>query len=200
MNLNLKIYCKYILFNFNQIFLKYKYKTIQNTSVFLSANSCYYLIFHFKFSSLFYSTQLIEIFSYDLPISSNKNFLNDNLPINIHIIKTLVVFNFHLINLQQRIFLFVFNNKTKNFNTNSNNNTTLTSITELFSNANWLERESSELNNIFFLGKKDLRNLMLQYGDTSAPFQKIFPSIGVKEIFYDSITDLLIQNPVSIQF
>ena len=41
---------------------------------------------------------------------------------------------------------------------------------------------------------------MLTYGDTSAPLKKSFPSIGVKEIFYDATTDLLIQNPVSLQF
>jgi NADH:ubiquinone oxidoreductase subunit C len=41
---------------------------------------------------------------------------------------------------------------------------------------------------------------MLPDGDTSAPMRKSFPSIGVKEVFYDSLTDLLIQNPVSIQF
>jgi len=63
-----------------------------------------------------------------------------------------------------------------------------------------LEREISELHGIFFSGKKDLRNLMLQYGDTSAPMQKSFPSIGLREIFYDSSSDLLIQNPVTIQF
>jgi NADH:ubiquinone oxidoreductase subunit C len=63
-----------------------------------------------------------------------------------------------------------------------------------------LEREASELNGIFFSGKKDTRNLMLQYGDTSAPFKKSFPSIGLKEIFYDSTTDLLVYNPTSIQF
>jgi len=51
----------------------------------------------------------------------------------------------------------------------------------------------------FFIGKKDLRNLMLTYGDTSAPMKKSTPSIGTKEIYYDSITDLLIQTPVSIQ-
>lgn len=41
---------------------------------------------------------------------------------------------------------------------------------------------------------------MLPYGDTSAPMKKSFPSVGLREIFYDSITDTLIQNPVSIQF
>jgi NADH-quinone oxidoreductase subunit C len=74
------------------------------------------------------------------------------------------------------------------------------SIAELFPNANWLEREIAELHGVFFLGKKDLRNLLLQYGDTSAPMLKSYPSIGTREIFYDSVSDLLIQNPVSLQF
>lgn len=41
---------------------------------------------------------------------------------------------------------------------------------------------------------------MLQYGDSSAPFKKNYPSIGLKEYFYDSITDSIINKPVSIQF
>jgi NADH:ubiquinone oxidoreductase subunit C len=91
-------------------------------------------------------------------------------------------------------------NSKQNINKNSISWNSLKSITELFLNANWLEREISELNGIFFSGKKDLRNLMLPYGDTSAPLRKSFPSVGLKEIFYDSVTDLLIQNPVSLQF
>jgi NADH:ubiquinone oxidoreductase subunit C len=63
-----------------------------------------------------------------------------------------------------------------------------------------LEREASELNAVVFSGKKDLRNLLLQYGDSSAPFQKSFPSIGVREISYDAVTDALVQTPVTIQF
>ena len=62
-----------------------------------------------------------------------------------------------------------------------------------------LEREISELHGINFAGKKDLRNLMLQYGDTSSPFQKLFPSIGVKELFYDPLKDTLIQKNVTVQ-
>jgi NADH:ubiquinone oxidoreductase subunit C len=82
----------------------------------------------------------------------------------------------------------------------SNFSTTPMSITEIFLNANWLERENAELHGIFFAGKKDIRNLMLTYGDTSAPMRKSFPSIGIKEIFYDTTIDSLIQTPVSIQF
>jgi len=80
------------------------------------------------------------------------------------------------------------------------NQTSANSITEIFTNANWLEREVAELHGIFFSGKKDLRNLLLQYGDTSAPMQKSFPTIGTREIFYDAVSDLLVQNPVSVQF
>jgi NADH:ubiquinone oxidoreductase subunit C len=72
-------------------------------------------------------------------------------------------------------------------------------ITELFMSSSWLEREVGEMHGICFEGKKDLRNLMLQYGDASAPFRKAYPSIGLKETFYDSVTDTLTQLPVSIQ-
>jgi len=40
---------------------------------------------------------------------------------------------------------------------------------------------------------------MLQYGDSTAPFQKSFPSIGVKELFYNPVKDTLVQNPVTVQ-
>ena len=72
-------------------------------------------------------------------------------------------------------------------------------FSELFYSANWLEREVSELSGIVFLGKKDLRNLMLQYGDSSVPFQKSFPTIGLKEMFYNPVKDVIVQNPVTLQ-
>lgn len=57
----------------------------------------------------------------------------------------------------------------------------------------------SELCGVTFLGKKDLRNLMLQYGDSSSPFQKSFPAIGLKEMFYSSVRDVIVQSPVTLQ-
>ena len=79
------------------------------------------------------------------------------------------------------------------------NNTSVDSVTELYYAANWLEREAAELHGINFFGKKDLRNLMLQYGDSTEPLKKSFPSIGLKEIFYSPLKDTLVQNPVSLQ-
>jgi len=145
-----------------------------------------------RFSSVLYSSQLVDIFSYELPLSNsdrefttNKNsFFSQN---------SIVVYNFHNLTFQERFFFFCVES-VKNYASFS-----LNSITELYPNANWLEREVSELSGNVFNNKKDLRNLMLQYGDTSTPFQKSFPSIGLKEFFYDSVNDLIIQAPVTIQ-
>ena len=49
---------------------------------------------------------------------------------------------------------------------------------------------------ICFENKKDLRNLMLQYGDSSSPFKKSYPSIGYKEVVYDIVTDHVVQIPI----
>ena len=57
----------------------------------------------------------------------------------------------------------------------------------------------SELHSVFFEGKKDVRNLMLQYGDTSHPFRKSYPSIGTREMFYDGSNDIVVQNLVTLQ-
>lgn len=186
----------------HQVFLKYLHKSDKNTIIYITPNTAYYTFLHIKLSSFFYSTQLIDIFAYELPI--NKNDL-PNFEVTSNIVipaqsSTIVVYNFHSLLTQQRFFFFI-NTSSKPLIAKKNLNTfSITSLSELFMNANWLEREAAELHGIFFHNKKDVRNLMLQYGDTSAPLKKSFPSIGIKEIFYDASTDLLIQAPVSIQF
>jgi NADH-quinone oxidoreductase subunit C len=75
----------------------------------------------------------------------------------------------------------------------------LKSTSSVFANANWLEREVSEMSGIVFEGKHDLRNLLLSYGDSSAPLRKANPSVGFKEITYDINNDMLVQTPISLQ-
>ena len=77
--------------------------------------------------------------------------------------------------------------------------TKVATLSELFFAANWLERELAELNGVNIKDKKDLRNLMLQYGDSSSPFQKSFPSIGLKELYYNPVKDTIVQNKISLQ-
>ena len=187
------------MFHTNQIFIKNLFKNDKTLNLYLTENNLYYLVMHVKLSSLFYSTQLTDIFAYDYPFNT-CNLDNNKLSQISTLNNNIIVYNFHSIQNQQRFFIFSLNHVKKNYNKNSINWISINSITELFLNANWLEREASELNGIFFSRKKDLRNLMLQYGDTSAPLKKSFPSIGLREIYYDAATDLLIQNPVTIQF
>jgi NADH:ubiquinone oxidoreductase subunit C len=197
------LYLKYILLNANQVFLKHLLRSDKNTSVVISQTNLYYLSLHFKLSSLFYSTQLVDIFAYEIPVNVNSLDLDNGfskknkIPL---INNSILVYNFHSILFQQRFFIFVVNLPKQSVFANSINWSSIYSISELFLNANWLEREVAELHGIFFLGKKDLRNLLLQYGDTSAPMQKSYPSVGTREIYYDSVSDLLVQNPVSLQF
>jgi NADH:ubiquinone oxidoreductase subunit C len=112
---------------------------------------------------------------------------------------TIVVYNFHSLHSQNRFFIFTQNVSSAVKSKILAKNDSIDSIAELFPAANWLEREIAELHGISFFGKKDLRNLMLQYGDSTAPFQKFFPSIGVKELFYSPIKDTLVQNHISVQ-
>ena len=48
------------------------------------------------------------------------------------------------------------------------------------------------MHGVSFVGKKDIRNLMLQYGDSSMPLQKSFPTIGLREMFYDPVKDYIL--------
>jgi len=155
-------------------------------------------------SSSFYSTQLCDMFAYEiLSQVNNKINLKDYEGFKYNNLNkthsTIVVYNFHSLHSQNRFFIFTQNISNIVKSKFLSNNNSSDSIAELFPSANWLEREVAELSGISFFGKKDLRNLMLQYGDSTAPFQKFFPSIGTKELFYSPIKDTLIQNHLTLQ-
>jgi NADH:ubiquinone oxidoreductase subunit C len=135
------------------------------------------------------------MFAYE--VLQNKTVTNQNLWHKAQ--STIIVYNFHSFHSQNRFFFFTQTLPTDTKSKLLKINDSSDSIAELFPAANWLEREISELHGLNFSGKKDLRNLMLQYGDTSSPFQKLFPSIGIKELFYDPLKDTLIQKNVSVQ-
>jgi hypothetical protein len=115
MNLNYKLFFKYILFHTNNLFLKYINKNDKNTNIYITENNLYYLSLHLKLSSLFYSTQLVDIFSYELPIANNVE-KNKNIPL---LNSSLIVYNYHSILFQQRFFVFVILNQKKNIKKNS---------------------------------------------------------------------------------
>jgi len=159
-------------------------QNFKNETILLDSKYLYYTVVHLKLSSLLYSCQLLDIFAYEifkgLNLTSLRSKYNDILCKGVF---SVLVYNFHILNTQERLYIFVTNSldklqATKIFKRSSK----VASIAELFFSANWLEREVAELHGIYIEFKKDLRNLMLQYGDSSSPFQKSFPSIGLKEM------------------
>lgn len=204
-----KLYLKCILKNKNYAFVdNHCQHAFKNESVLLDSKNLYYTVLHLKFSSLMYSTQLADIFSYEVPRGrfSTPDSVNNN-PNSSHKYFahfkgaiSIVVYNFHILNTQERLYIFLSSDAEVPTPLNVfKKSSRIASITELFFAANWLERELSELSGVIIKDKKDLRNLMLQYGDSSAPFQKSFPSVGLKEMFYNPIKDTIVQNPVSLQ-
>ena len=202
--LNFKLFFKYVLFKVNYAFVNNLAQREKATNLCIDASALYFTCIHLKMASSFYSTQLCDIFAYEILTPKAKNVSNLNQTSTKYNLldkscSAITVYNFHSLHSQNRFFIFVQNGTTALHSKHLSTNYSIDSVAELFPAANWLEREVAELNGIAFAGKKDLRNLMLQYGDSTSPFQKSFPSIGVKELFYSATKDTLVQNHVSVQ-
>lgn len=73
------------------------------------------------------------------------------------------------------------------------------SVTEIWSSAEWPEREAFDLLGIHFEGHPDLRRLLTDYGFVGHPFRKDFPLVGNVEMRYDPQKKRVIYEPVSIE-
>ena len=75
----------------------------------------------------------------------------------------------------------------------------LESVTDIWSCANWYEREAFDLFGIVFTGHPDLRRLLTDYGFVGNPFRKDFPLSGHVEMRYDPEQQRVVYQPVSIE-
>ena len=76
---------------------------------------------------------------------------------------------------------------------------TVASLTEVWSSANWFEREAFDLFGIIFDGHLDLRRILTDYGFIGHPFRKDFPVSGDVEMRYDDEQKRVIYQPVTIE-
>lgn len=73
------------------------------------------------------------------------------------------------------------------------------SVHEIWSSANWYEREAFDLFGILFDGHPDLRRILTDYGFIGHPFRKDFPISGYVEMRYDADQKRVIYQPVTIE-
>ncbi len=76
--------------------------------------------------------------------------------------------------------------------------TPVPSITDLWPNAGWLEREVFDLYGVKFAGNPDLRRILTDYGFEGHPFRKDFPMTGYTELRYSEDEKRVVYEPVKL--
>lgn len=96
------------------------------------------------------------------------------------------------------ILLSIFNNTRIVLCTDLDLNNIIQSATNIFSGANWLEREVFDMFGIFFFEHNDLRRILTDYGFNGYPFRKDFPLNGFFEIRYDEDKQYLVYESLEL--
>ena len=76
--------------------------------------------------------------------------------------------------------------------------TPVPTVTTLWPNAGWLEREVFDMYGVLFAGNTDLRRILTDYGFEGHPFRKDFPLTGYVELRYSEEEQRVVYEPVEL--
>jgi len=76
--------------------------------------------------------------------------------------------------------------------------TPVPTVTTLWPNAGWLEREVFDMYGVTFAGNADLRRILTDYGFEGHPFRKDFPMTGYTELRYSEEEKRVVYEPVEL--
>ena len=76
--------------------------------------------------------------------------------------------------------------------------TPVPTVTTLWPNAGWLEREVFDMYGVIFEGNQDLRRILTDYGFEGHPFRKDFPLTGYVELRYSIEQERVVYEPVKL--
>jgi len=76
--------------------------------------------------------------------------------------------------------------------------TPVPTVTTLWPNAGWLEREVFDMYGVTFAGNPDLRRILTDYGFEGHPFRKDFPMTGYTELRYSEEEKRVVYEPVEL--
>ena len=80
----------------------------------------------------------------------------------------------------------------------TNTSSAVPSVANVYSAANWWEREAWDLFGIYFSDHPDLRRILSDYGFEGHPLRKDFPLTGYVELRYDDEQKRVVYEPVKL--
>ena len=95
--------------------------------------------------------------------------------------------------------LSIKNNARIRVKTRANMREMVDSVTEVWSSANWFEREAFDMYGIIFNHHPDLRRILTDYGFEGFPLRKDFPLVGHAEIFFDEAQWRCVYKPNKLE-